>query len=669
AAAIRPGDLLLVLDNFEHIVAAAPFVADVLAVCPQLTVLVTSRAALRVGGEREFPGTPLAWPAPALGRAVDRTTNSPAVRLFVGRARSVDPKFALTDENAPAIAAICARLDGLPLAIELAAARVRLFPPAALLTRLGRRLPLLTDGRRDRPERHQTMRDAIAWSCDLLADEAARIFRGLSVFVGGFTLGDAEATVGAAESASFALHVEALIDGSLLRRIDDGGDAGPRLAMLETVREFGREQLAARGEADAALDAHAAHFLALAETFARELAGPDQRWWLARLDAERPNLRAAYIRFRDRGRAEEALRLVAALGGLRLRRGQMPEGWPERDAALAMPADPGLTAMRARALVVGSLAAEQLTERAAAHALGEQALAAYRMLDDAAGVASARRALGGITINRGDFDDAERLLDAARAALEAAGAAAGVGQALDDRGGAACARGGCAGAGALFEAGLACQREAGDAHVIGVSLDKAACLALIRGEHIRAATDAEALALHLELGSGWDLGWVLAGFAGLAAAAGETERAARLFGAAAERFAAERVPLRPSLAAVFDRLLEPAWFAMGSARFAAAQEAGRALSLEDALADVEIVRRRMAEIPRRASRAASRYGLTPRETDVLRLLAVGKTNREIAKALFITHRTAEAHVAHLLTKLGAANRTEAAAIAGREGLA
>jgi predicted ATPase len=267
ALALREAEVLLVLDNLEHLLPAAPLVADLLAACPHLAALATSRERLRLGGEREFPVPPLPLPDRAAPATADRLGGNPAVRLFADRAGAVDPEFALTDANAAAVAGVCRRLDGLPLAIELAAARTKILPPAALLARLERRLPLLVGGNRDAPARLQTMRDAIAWSHDLLSPAEQVLFRRLAVFVGGFTL-EAARTVGdpAEDLGLDALEgVASLVDRSLIQR-EQGLEGEPRFGMLETIREFAFERLVASGEEAVARHAHALHYLALAES-------------------------------------------------------------------------------------------------------------------------------------------------------------------------------------------------------------------------------------------------------------------------------------------------------------------------------------------------------------------------------------------------------------------
>jgi predicted ATPase len=309
---LRDANLLLILDNFEPVVAAAPLLADLLSRCPRLRVLATSRVRLRVSGEHEVVVAPLPLPPPDPAGSPDDVFNSEAGQLFIARARALVPDLPLTPESLADIAAICQRLDGLPLAIELAAARVKHLAPTALLARLERRLPLLTGGPCDAHARHQTMRDAIAWSYDLLPAPEQRLFLSLSVFVGGFDLEVASAIAGDAPDCDHLDSVASLLDHSLLRQEAElSGEA--RYAMLETIREFAGEQLEASGEADAVRVQHAAYFLDLAERAEAGFFSPAEAGWLARLAAERGNLRAALDWFEGRGDAAPLLRLAGAL--------------------------------------------------------------------------------------------------------------------------------------------------------------------------------------------------------------------------------------------------------------------------------------------------------------------------------------------------------------------
>jgi non-specific serine/threonine protein kinase len=436
---LRDRALLLVLDNCEHVLAeAARLVARLLAASPGVTVLATSREVLRLSGEHVVAVPPLALPDPTAPAIPERVTAAPAERLFCERARAADAAFALTAENAAAVAAVCARLDGLPLALELAAARVRLLPPRELLERLDPRLPLLTGGPRDAPARQQTLRAALAWSDALLTRDEQALFRRLGVFAGGGTLEAAEAVCagGTGDEAIAVLDGAAsLLDKSLLRR-EDGPGGEPRLGMLETVGEYARERLEASGEAEAVRRRHAAYFTGLAERAAPELHGPRQREWIDRLERERDNLRAA-LRWAvpppgappapDRGPAAAGLglRLGLALFWFWFVRGPRREGLDWLRRLLALPTPEAPTAERAWALHHAAGLGLLLSDFAAVRALEAEAL----RLADAGGwpllEAEAENALGYRAWVLGDHAAARQHLEAALRAEARARAAPG----------------------------------------------------------------------------------------------------------------------------------------------------------------------------------------------------------------------------------------------------
>ncbi len=318
SGAIGSRHCLLVLDNFEHLLAASSFLADLLRACSRLKILVTSRAVLRLSAEYDVPVPPLALPPEDDVTAAQLALND-SVRLFVARARDVRPNFALTDDTAPVIGAICRRLDGLPLALELAAARVRLLPPRALLARLDRRLPILTDGPRDLPARQRTLRDTIGWSYGLLDEDEKRVFRLLGAFVGGCTLDAVEALCDDADRSMQALHhLSSLVDKSLVRQVESNGE--PRFTQLETIREFAIDQLEAAGEAEDVRRRHADYFLEFVGTADPLLIGPEQVAWLDRLEDEHGNLGAALAWAREAHASGEqtASGVPGTLAGLRL---------------------------------------------------------------------------------------------------------------------------------------------------------------------------------------------------------------------------------------------------------------------------------------------------------------------------------------------------------------
>ncbi len=341
--------MLVVMDNFEHLLAAATDIAELLARCRGLSMLATSRAPLRVTGEQEYPVRPLALPDPARQLQPDEIAQIPAISLFVQRAQAVQPLFRVTEGNAGAVVATCARVDGLPLALELAAVRMKTLAPRELEALLGNRLGILTGGPQDQPARHQTMRATIGWSHDLVPREEQVVFRRFAVFVGGATLESTAAVVSAGDTMQALDHLTALIDQSLVQRYD-GVDGQPRFVMLETIREFALEQLIASDDESLVRDVHAAYFLQLAEQGETELTGPNQAAWMARLETEYGNLRAALGWSIKQGDAEASQRLGSALWRFWSASGRLNEGRDWLDRALALEPD-DRSAVRARALL------------------------------------------------------------------------------------------------------------------------------------------------------------------------------------------------------------------------------------------------------------------------------------------------------------------------------
>jgi predicted ATPase/class 3 adenylate cyclase len=327
--------VLFVLDNFEQVLGAAGLVAQLVRGCPELKILVSSRAPLHIYGEQEMPVPPLSLPDLGARLSAETVSTFEAVRLFIERAVAIRPDFAVTNENAPAVAAICARLDGLPLAIELAAARVRLLTPAAILARLEDRLGLLQSGARDLPARQRTLRGAIAWSEDLLDADCRTLFHRFSVFSGGATLEDAEAVCGEGIEGDVLDVLTTLVDHSLIKHDDTAGV--PRVHMLETIREYAQERLAESPDRAAVEERHTARYLALIEEADRHLLGRDRKTWLARVDLEHENLRAAVHRTIERGDAGCALRLVGSTWRYWQLRDHVDEGLMRAREAIALP--------------------------------------------------------------------------------------------------------------------------------------------------------------------------------------------------------------------------------------------------------------------------------------------------------------------------------------------
>jgi predicted ATPase/class 3 adenylate cyclase/DNA-binding CsgD family transcriptional regulator len=406
--------LLLLLDNFEQVVGAAVYVADLLATCPKLKVMVTSRTVLHVRGEQEFPVPPLAVPDPTHLPDLVKLSQYEAVALFIQRAQAVKPEFQVKNTNAPAVAEICVRLDGLPLAIELAAARIKLLPPQALLARLGQRLAVLTGGAKDVPARQQTLRNTIEWSYQLLDAQEQQLFRRLSAFVGGCTLEAIEAICNALDNNNAAVSVldgvASLIDKSLLQQTEQEGEE-PRLVMLETVREYGLEALETSGEMEVTRQAHALYNLAMAEKAEPELGGPQQAVWLERLEREHENLRAALLWSLEHEKAETGLRLAGALHWFWMRRSYLSEGrkWLTSILELAEGVKP--THLRAKALAGAIGLAWLQGDYSVARALGEESVRLCRALENKRELAFSLMWLSFTTGSQGDQKTASVLAE------------------------------------------------------------------------------------------------------------------------------------------------------------------------------------------------------------------------------------------------------------------
>jgi predicted ATPase/transcriptional regulator with XRE-family HTH domain len=411
--------LLLVLDNFEHLIDAATLVAELLAACPALTIVVTSRAPLRVSGEWEFPLSPLSVPRHEDPAGIDAIAASAAVALFVERAQAVRPDFALSVENAATVAEICRRLDGLPLSIELAAARIRHIPPAAILARLAKQLDFLAGGVRDAPTRQRTLRDTIAWSYDLMSADEQYLLRAVSIFRGGWTIDAARAVVGKSLVIDVVDGMDRLIEHSLVRSIEQP-DGDVRCHMLEAIREFGLEKLDGNDELHMWKHRHERYFVALAERAGRELRGPDQVHWFAMLDLEHANLRATLTSLLDRGDGVTALRTTVNMVLFWRLRGHVLEArqWLERSVAAG---DAAPAAVQAAAyMAIGGFARSHGDDAAAEHAL-TIASARYRESGDDVGVASATSSRAWNAIYRGDYRQASNLFEQAMSVANAIG--------------------------------------------------------------------------------------------------------------------------------------------------------------------------------------------------------------------------------------------------------
>jgi predicted ATPase/DNA-binding CsgD family transcriptional regulator len=703
-AHLRTGAMLLILDSVEHLPAAGPLLVELLGAAPGLAVLATSRASLRVSGEQRFPVPPLTLPDPGPLPPAATLDRFGAVRLFVDRARAVRPAFVVDDHNAGDVVEICRRLDGLPLAIELAAARVSIFPPHALLGRLARRRELLTDGAKDQPERLRSLRAGIAWSYDLLSADEQRLFRRLAVFAGGCTLAAAEAADPGGASPTLDL-VAALVDQSLLQPVTDGG-AEPRFAMLETIRAYAMERLEASGEALAARRAHAAWFRSLAERAEPGLRGPDQQHWRDVLEADLDNLRVALAWTQaaaDPGDAEQGLLLVGALWYFWFQRGLTGEA--RRWLTLALARAPKGRARAGALLGAGTLAWRQ-GDLAAANLHLEESAALWRDHDDRAGLAEALHVLGHVRFDQRDHLAARELFEESLQAYRRAGDTIGGLPLLGDLGLVAYHEGANATADGILRESLGRYREHGLKDRVAGALSLLGDLAQLAGDHEQAtaryqeslslweelrgtpgiasalhklgqvsrstgdlgtarARLAESLALQQELGNRQGIAECLAGMAGTAATGGDPERAARLLAASSALLEAIGVPLAPVDQAALARDLDATRERLGAAAWERAWAEGLALSAEEAIALA------LTGNDPPADAAAGDAGvdrLSPREREVSRLIAHGLTNRQIARELAISEKTVASHVDHIMTKLDLRSRTRIAVWATQHGL-
>ena len=568
--------LLLVLDNFDQVLSGAEVLAELLGVCRGLSALVTGRSALHVAGERTFAVPPLALPAADRPFSTAEVFHADAVQLFVERARAVQPTFALDDDNAVSVAQVCRKLDGLPLAIELAAARIRSLTPAGLLTRLEQRLALLEEEPDSLAPRQRTLRQTIAWSYDLLSPAEQATFRQLAVFVGRFSAPAAAAVTG---GPSPAPDVVALVERSLLQRDVVVGE--PYFRVLETVRALALERLAASGGAGDASERHAAHYLALAEEAEPWLDTADGAAWLERLETEHDNLREALRWLIERRQAEEALRLAGALCRLWSRRGYFREARVFLQAALALS---GGDAARVKALAGAAAIAYGQGDYAAARALREEQLALQRRRGDPSGIASALSSLALLLREQGDFVATHALLEEALVLYREAGDRRGIAYALDRLGTVAQALGDLGGARASYEEGLDLARQVGERPLLGWIPHNLGRLALQEGrlaearQHLR-----ESLSVQSERGDQFGILHSLAAFAGLAAAERRWERALRLSGSATALADLTGSAIQPTEDAAFRRSLALARQATGDVPAGAAWEEGRATGLERAL--------------------------------------------------------------------------------------
>ncbi len=658
SAALRERRCLVVLDNYEHLLAAAPLVGDLLGRCPRLTVLVTSQSPLRIHGEQEFPVPPLSLPGTRRSR-VDDLAGIPSIDLFVQRARAVDPAFTLDESNAQAIADICLRLDGLPLAIELAAARVKILTPEALLGRLGSRLRVLIGGARDQPARLQTMRNAIDWSYDLLTTDEQRVLRWLSVFAGGFTLEAAEAVVPSDDTLDL---LASLVDKSLLQQT--AGPTGRRFVMLETIREYGQERLAAGGEEEEARRWHAAWCLAMAQRTASADLRRAVPAAVREVVAEHDNLRAALSWLREHD-PPAGLELAVQLYPFWFSEGMLREAMYWLEATLAR-ADAAPADLRAIGLLtLGKLTSEAAdTDQDVAIAILRETLELFRAGGDDRAVARCLANLAMAEERAGREDEATAHYEDALARYAAVDDGTGVVNMLANLGDTAWRMGD-------LERSESYNHAAREHPAITTSpydtvmLDlNVAQLALSRGDVARARAQID-VALDASFAMGFRVGIIdaVAVMAAVAEAAGEHELAARWLGAVDAACASVGIAVVPHHG-LWRRGLAATRASLDPEAFDDAFQRGTTCDIDAIGAEA-----RGWDMPLESgTRAPGGVSLSRREQEVLRLLVAGRTDRQIAEALYISPRTAQFHVGNIFNKLGVSSRTAAATAAIRLGL-
>ena len=517
-AFVRDKHLLLLLDNFEQVVAAAPLLTDLLAACPELKILVTSRAVLHVSGEHEFPVSPLELPNLNQLPESEALLQYAAMALFLQRAKALRPDFQLTPGNARIIAEICTHLDGLPLAIELAAARIKLLPPQALLRRLEHRLQVLTSGAWDMPARQQTLRDTLQWSYDLLDAQEQRLFRRFSVFVSGCTLEAVETMCRSTgdEATEVLDTIASLIDKSLVQQTEQEREE-PRFVMLETVREYGLECLRKSGEAELWQRAQAEYYLALAERVEPHLrGGGEQLRWLSVLNREQDNLRAALQWLVEHEETELTLRLSGALWLYWLMRGYDYEALRWLEGALALPHSDGRTAMRANVLAAAGLLTLYRGDPTTAQALLEESIAVHQELENTRGLAQALLFLGQVYKDQGDYATAGSLLEQGLTLCRDMEDTWYLGWGLYFLGAVRCLQGAKEAAHARLEECIALCRERGDKGFLVHPLTYLAGMAVARGDFTQAvALYQECLTIAQEMGDVATLARTLFNLAGI----------------------------------------------------------------------------------------------------------------------------------------------------------
>ena len=721
-------DILLLLDNFEQVSSAAALLVDLLSSVPDFKVLVTSREPLHVTGEQQFQVPALALPpaddtSPALAAPAlppEDLAAYEAVALFVDRARAANSDFRLTEGNAPVVAQICQRLDGLPLAIELAAARVRHLSPHAVLERLDRRLRLLTGGPRNAPARHQTLTAAIEWSYDLLAEHEKKLFRRLSVFQGRRTLDALEAVCNYDHSLEQDMleGITALVDKNLVRQgTRKSPDGESYFWLLETIHEYAREKLSESGEASALQKEHALYFMRLVEAAEPHLTGARQQEWLNKLEAEHNNIRTALRWARDSdtdeateiglrigagiwrfwdGRAyvsegREALRALLrktggtwadaqrgrgikakahnAAGFLEWRQGLYAQARASLEEALTLAAETGDTATRATALYNLGLVAWHRGDYASARSFHEGSLALRREAGDKVGIAYSFHQLANLAYLEGDYDGARHGYEQALALQRELGNRRAIALALNGLGNVAYMQGDYASAQALHREGLAVQNELGDKWGTALSLGNLGNVTYSSGDYAGAERlYREALTIGREIWNTYSIAFCLGGLGAAASAGGRPARGARLLAATEAILQAAGAVLDSDDRMVYAAGVASAREQLSGVAFDKAWQEGRALGRDQAIAYALEDQPEVASAPATSVEAApgtnSSSDLSRREQEVLRLLARGLSNEQIAERMFLSTNTVRAHLHAIYNKLGVSNRVAAVRKAG-----
>ena len=664
-ARLASAKMLLTLDNLEQVSVVTPELEQLLEACPGIKILATNRTPLRVADEQVLQVPPLQTPDSSRPPPLAELRQNEAVRLLVQRARVADPNFAVTQANEQDIAAICTRLEGLPMAIELAALQLRVLSPAVLRKRLATSLTVLTQ---DEPglSRHQlALRASLVWSDELLSPSSRSIFHRLSVFADGFDAAAAEVVCGGlADGGTLSAKVldglVELIDHGLLNQEIVANE--PRFTMPETICEYALERLEASGEAETTRRRHATYFLTLAEDAAPALMGPDQEAWLVRLETDHENLREA-LRWSLAHDPALSLRLAAALWRFWYAEGYLQEGRRWLDRVISTGAGEK-TVARVRALNGLGVLIWTGGDHERARELQNASLTLAREIGDSWGVAAAQGDLAIIEFDQnGDAARAREVTEDVLLQFQALGDRYSEGIALTTLGTIACHQRDLPAATSRFQEALTIARESGDNHAVELSLCNLALSSRLKGDVDEAAIYyLEALKLAHRLNHSEDLLYCLAGIGGVEVARRRFERAARLLGAAAAMTDVVGTPMQSLEQEQFDRDTAAARVALPDASFSQAWDTGRSLSLDAAVAEA-------LEAPAPTSRISLDHGLSDREIEVLRLLVRGMSDREIAAALFISPGTATTHVRNIRGKLGVHSRTAAAAYAVRHGIA